>query len=196
MVFLLYHLFLFLSGLFFPFSSEETPFEMKPRRNRPFKFFSNRSRPPREGPGSLGELLGPGRAVGRGGGRRGTGCRRTLGRGSCAARVQSGGACVDGGGRDLRLGNTNGTPALGMPLPRRKVKSPYRPSQKLLESKESERFLQSHSKVRLLARRALAAGIRCREWQRSKSTSFHAALPVGGCAPMAGQALRRRCETG
>jgi len=50
-----------------------------------------------------------------------------------------------------------------MPLPRRKVKSPYRPSQKLLESKESELFLQSHSKVRPLARRALAGRRGCRE---------------------------------
>lgn len=37
----------------------------------------------------------------------------------------------------------------GMPLPRRKVKSPYRPSQKKLESMDSERFLQSNSKVTL-----------------------------------------------
>jgi len=51
-----------------------------------------------------------------------------------------------------------------MPLPRRKVKSPYRPSQKLLDSKESERFLQSSSKVRPPSRcaRHRDAGARAR----------------------------------
>ena len=70
-----------------------------------------------------------------------------------------------------------------MPLPRRKVKSPYRPSQKLLDSMESERFLQSSSKARRPSRcarhRDLVARARCSDrLPLQVSRSWLAAVPL------------------